>query len=136
MKNVIRLLVALSITAISASAIAYTFGSSTVIGGFRWVASGFLPASDCTVLKLDITGDFTNSRQVSVYGTLNCGTRGSYAISGSGYFDVSNSLNMIVSVGILNVWQCVIAGASTAGSCTTYLSSTGTQTGTVSLTPN
>ena len=129
-----RALLTTCLALFSASTMALTFGTPSTISGLRWTASGTLPAADCTDLQMDLIGDLANSTRFSQIGALNCGTHGTYAVSGSGYLTVANTLSFTITVGVFNVWFCSVGVTSLAGSCTTYLSS-GSPSGTVTLTP-
>lgn len=136
MKIIIQLAVVVILGIGGSSALGFTTGVPITVSNLSWTTSAVPGASSaCNSLNLDLTGDFANSTKFSQYGTLSCGTLGSYSVHGTGYIDVSSSLTFTVTVGLSSVWQCAVGLSSLAGSCTLTNAATGAQIGTVSLTP-
>lgn len=117
-------------SAVAPSVPAATLNNTSTYAGLVWAFStaqtGF---SGCGTLFADATGAVGNSDNFSIYGQLQCPSLGgTYATSGSAYFDSAGSFNMTVSLSVTHHMVCANL-SSLSGSCPIY-DNLGNQTGT------
>lgn len=130
----IGLLVASLLAAVSVSAA--TYGNTNTYAGLTWSFSTSVSGlSGCNYMILDATGDFAQSDNYSIYGTLDCPTLGgSYNASGNAYFGGNGGFNISMLVGVVYQIVCTnLNGSTLSGSCPVYNNS-GTLMGTAFVT--
>jgi hypothetical protein len=129
MRN-LAILTAAVLTAVQAQALQVS--TPTLYSGLTWSTAISAPGyTTCTQLVLDAMGDLQNSNKISVFGSLNCGPSG-YVMTGSGYFAVDGSINMVLTVGVGVVIACPRL-QNFGGTCFVF-DSAGFQRGTAALT--
>lgn len=118
-------------------------GTPTTISNVVWTASWVLPTTSpfaaCTQLRIDTTGDLSNSNMLSVYGYFNCSATPNsvartYGTFGSAYFSPDGQFNMSLVFGNGTTVQCLRWGGL-SGTCTVS-DVAGSVTGTVQLVLN
>ena len=127
--------IALAVLALSTLGHAQTLSSTYTYSNLTWsFSTGQSGFSGCTQLFVDATGDVYNSDSFAAYGQLFCpGLGGSFASSGTAYFDASNNFNMTLSLGPAFQLVCTsLSGFSLSGACTIFNNS-GTTTGTANI---
>lgn len=133
-------LAAASLASLASVAGASTRGTPSTISNVVWGAAwapATSPFATCTQLRVDTTGDMTNSSTLSVYGSFSCTANANTAArtmgaSGSGYFSPDGQFNMTLIFGNGTALQCLKWG-SLSGTCQ-ITDSAGAVTGTVQLT--
>lgn len=133
-----KLLVAITSISLLATgpAMAIGFGTASVYNGVAWTFSSSVSGlQGCNQLFTDANGDFQNSNNFVLYGTLNCpGLGGGYAAVGNGYFGNEGLFDMTITFGSGSQIACFRLNRSTlSGVCSIY-NATGSQVGTARLT--
>ena len=134
-----KLLVAITSISLLATGPAMAIGSGTplVYSGVTWTfSSGVSGLQGCTQLYTDANGDFQNSNNFIIYGTLNCPSLGGgYAAVGNGYFATDDgSFNMTITFGSGAQIACLRINRSTLSGICGIINETGSQVGTARLT--
>ena len=139
-KRVLWLSAAIVAASLAPFAGASTRGTPSTISNVVWSAA-WAPATStfatCTQLRVDTTGDMTNSNTLVVYGSFSCNANANTAArtmgaTGSAYFSPDGQFNMTLVFGNGTALQCLRWG-SLSGTCQ-VTDSAGSVTGTVQLT--
>ena len=111
---------------------AQTLAPASTYSGLTWTFSTTTTGlTSCSDLVLDATGDVSNSDNFGIHGQLNCPSLGgSYASTGTAYFDSTGKFHMTTSLSVTYQMVCDnLSGSNLSGSCPIY-NNLGTPVGT------
>lgn len=95
---------------LAGNAVAYNVATPSVISNIKWTVTGTTGTetanNTCTLLNLDISGDWVKGSKFAVYGGLFCNNGQTYGVTGTGFVLNDGGLALFMSVGSQYYWTC------------------------------
>jgi len=118
---------------IGAKASAFEVATPSVISNAKWTVSGSTGTeavnNTCTLLNLDMSGDWAKGGKFSVYGGLFCNSNATtYGVTGTGFVLTGGGIAMFLSIGSQFYWTCS-TNAQLGATCKVVNTSTLAQVG-------
>lgn len=107
MKNAILALLLI----LAGNANAYDVATPSIISNIQWTVTGTTGTESanntCTMLNLDLSGDWVKGSKFAIYGGLFCNSNATtYGVTGTGFVLSNGGVAMFLSIGSQFYWTC------------------------------
>lgn len=96
---------------LAGNAFAYNVATPSIISNVQWTVSGTTGTESanntCTLLNLDLSGDWVKGGKFAVYGGLFCNNNAAtYGVTGTGFVLSNGGIAMFLAIGSQFYWTC------------------------------
>ncbi|MCX7174026.1 MAG: hypothetical protein NT159_08890 [Proteobacteria bacterium] len=96
---------------LAANAFAYNVATPSIISNIQWAVTGTTGTESanntCTMLNLDVSGDWVKGSKFAIYGGLFCNNNATtYGVTGTGFVLTNGGVAMFLSIGSQFYWTC------------------------------
>jgi hypothetical protein len=97
--------------ALAGNASAYNVATPSIISNIQWTVTGTTGTESanntCTLLNLDLSGDWVKGSKFAIYGGLFCNNSATtYGVTGTGFTLDGGGIAMFLSIGSQFYWTC------------------------------